>query len=156
VLEQEVPINRLDSGTKAAIKRLHSLNYSAHEGMQEGEEDAVSRHSACSTVITALQEYYARDLDRSIKFLWIGWLGICRKPFVEALRRDEPITLLILMHWAILLERPNADVWWADKAGVALITELSSALKETPQASMPTWLESIAWAREKVGLSADF
>ena len=56
-----------------------------------------------------------------------GWLMNLDERFVAALQRAEPVPMLMLMHWAILVGR-YSSLWWMFKSSDSLIFELSQKL----------------------------
>ena len=146
-INQDVPVHLLDAGTKAAVARLHALNDGHH---RDGPEAAV--HESYQTKILHLEGCFARDIEASVKGSCLAWVGLTRGDFAEKFRRAEPLALIIMMHWGVLVENLGREAWWANQAGRNLVMELSGELQRLRFDSLPVWQESISWARQQVGL----
>ncbi|KAI1487112.1 hypothetical protein F5X96DRAFT_174561 [Biscogniauxia mediterranea] len=75
----------------------------------------------------------------------------------------DPLALLILMHWAVLLDRLGGEYWWARDLGRRLVEGASGALLPVVGCGRKggwewewewerDWVESVAWVRGRVGL----
>ncbi|PNS14403.1 Transcriptional activator protein UGA3 [Sphaceloma murrayae] len=88
-----------------------------------------------------------RALDEEIGFCvallaWAGW------PFVEDVKDDDPSALLILMHWATMLNHMKL-MWWAQFISVRVVDEASRKLKGRRDGE---WIVAAHWCRATVGL----
>lgn len=67
------------------------------------------------------------------------------------------MALLILIHWAVLLESLN-DLWWAKNAGKRLVEDVVVVLEKVAFSSgarrLPGWAEAVGWARWEAGVRA--
>ena len=156
-LHQNVPVESLDEETKAAIARLHTLNDSVHHneaGCEIGIAGSrkVSLHESYQNSILHLEGCFARDIDGTVKGSCLTWLGLAGQHFAAAFRRSDPITLVMMMYWGVLLENLGKEAWWATQVGRNLIQELSDELQQLQFASLPVWQECIIWARQQAGL----
>ncbi|KIX01520.1 uncharacterized protein Z518_09246 [Rhinocladiella mackenziei CBS 650.93] len=81
----------------------------------------------------------------------IGWLAMAGKDFISCLRDGNSVSLLIFLHWAVLLDcLDDVDIfWWSRGSGKALVKNVSEIL----HLRGPEWVERTAWARTKVGLA---
>ena len=79
----------------------------------------------------------------------MSWLILVDKDFAESLKRREPFSLLILMHWAVLLHGLDGDVWWIRHTGRDLVAELSLELRD----SDPRWEIAKVWPQQKVAVA---
>ena len=72
--------------------------------------------------------------------------------FVDACRVREPLALIILMHWGLLMDRLSYQQWWADRVGKGVVIEAADILarSETRMAEIPEYHESIAWANDQL------
>lgn len=68
------------------------------------------------------------------------WLTKIEHAFVEAIASRRPVSLLITLHWAILLDKLGTGRWWARAAGQLLATELSRLLLDL----RPEWKDAIS------------
>jgi len=147
------PESTLDDSTKAAMRRLYSLNdgmYGAG-GSAEGEKE----HARYKTAIDKLEVHFARDAEGIYKGLWLAWPAMVPKPFGAAIQRSDPMALLIVMHWGVMLDRlkTDEDAWWARTSGQDLLRELWAELQGSEQALLPEWKEAFGWLEETTGFS---
>jgi hypothetical protein len=62
------------------------------------------------------------------------------------------MALLILMHWAVLLDKLEGRFWWAGPTGKLLVIEISNALTQSLMIDEPECKTGIIWARQQTGL----
>jgi len=151
------PLHLLDEGTKSAMARLRRLNDQAHPDSVSGDQDggyadilSQEPHTAYRSAIKYLEDIYARDMDGKIKAACIAWPGFSGPYFMTAIRRSEPLALLILMHWAVLMHRLGRDTWWAE--GQDLVDEITAMFRSSQLSPSDELKASINWAREQSDL----
>ncbi|TGJ86562.1 hypothetical protein E0Z10_g2141 [Xylaria hypoxylon] len=89
-----------------------------------------------------------RAILRAFCFVFPGGAG---PDFVAAVKASDPMALLILMHWTVLVERAGNEFWWAKDLGTRLAIgiwkamQLSRPRSCSPVLLTPEWGESIAW-----------
>ncbi|KAI5919617.1 hypothetical protein F4810DRAFT_686272 [Camillea tinctor] len=112
--------------------------------------------------LTFLTRCYAEDARGVFGGFSAAFPSACGAGFAAAIQRPDPLALLILMHWAVLLERMGGEYWWARDLGQRVVEGATGALV----VSMGTegeggggrgeweadWVESVAWVRGRVGL----
>jgi hypothetical protein len=64
------------------------------------------------------------------------------------LRCRDPLALLILMYWGVLLHELHGRLWWAHNSGSSLVLELLAQLKPC----RPDWEDIILWPKQRIGL----
>ncbi|KAL8790231.1 MAG: hypothetical protein Q9195_006454 [Heterodermia aff. obscurata] len=77
--------------------------------------------------------------DRSLVFIWCA---IVPAEFVARLRERDPMALLVLAHWAVLLHSVSAQ-WWAGERGKLLVEAIYQELDEE-------WKAAAQWPMEIV------
>ena len=149
-LEVEEP-NNLDTDDKAAFMRLKTLSDYA----------SVSSSVAAGTyenAVVQLRVLWREDIKNNVRGIAIAFPSLAAQDFAIAVSKSEPMALLILMHWAIMLNKLDKvdKLWWAKSVGKDLVVEISDRLlkSEAEVATFPEFWESVAWARGKVGLPA--
>ena len=73
------------------------------------------------------------------------WLIVVQESYVTQLRKKEPMALIILAHYAVLLHTSNGQ-WWLEDRGIHLVHSIHQLLP-------PEWLSAIDWPREAVTTS---
>lgn len=134
----------LDSDTSTAFDRLALLNEDTMASVDEQQyqinKDLIDHLRQCYTL-------YASSKDPGEV---LAWLAAVDKEFVDTVRRRQPLALLILMHWGVLLGELDGRWWWAQNSGKSLVLELL-------RISLPTdadarWTEVLSWPQRKIGL----
>lgn len=167
----------LNPDALAALARLSHLNDIYHSSPYQGAtpsdelsvatspsfSDAVSTISTTSAgpweaVIGLLRHCYAeeqRDILRGFCFVFPGGAG---PDFTAAIKAFDPMALLILMHWAVLIDRVGDEFWWTKKLGMRLAIGIWKAMQifghksTSPALLAPEWGESISWVCTQLGL----
>lgn len=138
----DVDYSKLDMDTDAALSRLAALN-------DEIEPSVNPEHRRIyKGAIWVLRQCFARFANNKDPGSVLAWLAAVDKEFVHFLRRRETFPLLILIHWAVLLDKLDGLMWWAQNSGKALAAELLSVL---PPGNL-VWEEVRAWPKQKLGL----
>ena len=150
----QLPINELEPDLRTSLDRLIRLNEQAHgtdhhTGNSKASVDAISRHAACRKAIFFLEEGFAKCREPDYRGYCLAWSFQSGKEFISALREKETVPLLILMHWAVLVEMISYDIWWAKDVGKDLVKDLSNVIDYQGNDDMSA---GVAWARQKVGL----
>lgn len=164
--------------TRIALTRLEKLNELYHSSLYHGttpassdelsivttpQSDTISTTSTTplvpwGSVIGLLKHCFAeeqRALLRGFCFVFPGGAGLA---FAAAIKESDPMVLLILMHWSVLLERAGDEFWWAKDLGKRLAIGSWRAMQLFPPKSpspailTPEWGESIAWVSEQLRL----
>ncbi|KAJ5793376.1 uncharacterized protein N7503_009354 [Penicillium pulvis] len=132
----------LDSVTETALDRLALLNDETLSSIDTDQyrinKDVIAHLHHCFTM-------YSNDGGPANA---LAWLAAVDKGFVDNVRRRQPLALLILMHWGVLLWELDGQWWWARNSGRALVSELLLIL----QPGNSRWADSLAWPRRKIGL----
>ncbi|KAJ5087081.1 hypothetical protein NUU61_008388 [Penicillium alfredii] len=132
----------LDDETRAALDRLVTLN---DETLATIDTD---QHRINKDVLASLRHCYARFINSPDPANVLAWLAAVDKEFVDNVARRQPLALLILMHWGVLLGELDGHWWWARNSGRALISELLQAL----QPGDLRWSNALSWPQRKMGL----
>lgn len=138
----DVDCTKLDQKADAAISRLMRLN---DESVTDANAD---QHRINKDAISILHKCFCRYTNNGDPGSVLAWLAAVDKEFVHRLRSRRPFPLLILMHWAVLLDHLDGQVWWARNSGKALVSEL---LPVVPPGDL-SWEEARLWPKQKLGL----
>ena len=155
-IKQPVPRELLDEGTTTALSRLHGLNEWLH-GCDRGQEPPAgtpekARFSAYMSSVLFLEESFARDIDGTVKGQCASWLALSYPEFKIAFRQAEPMALLIIAFWAVLVNDMGKEAWYARDAGKDLVVVITNELRNSPFMAGPGTWESLNWARQRVDL----
>lgn len=132
----------LDDETQTALGRLATLN---EEALASIDTD---QYRINKDVISHLRYCFAMYTNEGGPGNVLAWLAAVDKEFVDNVRRRQPLALLVLMHWGVLLGELDGQWWWARNSGRALVSELLHIL----QPGNARWSESLAWPQRKMGL----
>ncbi|KAA8649596.1 hypothetical protein EYZ11_005954 [Aspergillus tanneri] len=117
-----VPFGTLDPDAEASFEQLTVLNDTLLAGTD------TEQHGIMKEAINHLYRCFRRFAHSQDAASVLSWLTTTDKQFVHALRCRQPISFLVLLHWAVLLHGIDGMMWWAKNSGVALGSELLSAL----------------------------
>ncbi|KAI0969572.1 hypothetical protein F4678DRAFT_439248 [Xylaria arbuscula] len=163
---------------RAAFARLNDLNElyhsSRYQGATPGSSDELSvvttphsdTISTTSTIPAApwraaiglLQLCFAeeqRAILRGFCFVFPGGAG---PDFTAAIKANDHMALLILMHWTVLIGRAGFEFWWAKDLGKRLAIGIWKAMQLFPPTSpspaifTPEWGESMSWVCGHLGI----
>ncbi|CAG8284397.1 unnamed protein product [Penicillium salamii] len=132
----------LDNETQVALDRLGTLN---DESLASIDPD---QHQINKEAIIHLRHFSMRIANVVDAANVLAWLAMVDKEFVDNVRRRQPLALLILMHWGVLLGELDGQHWWARDSGRALVSELLTTL----QPADAQWAKAVAWPRNKMAL----
>lgn len=132
----------LDSDASAAFDRLTMLNEETVASM-----DAQQYHIN-KDVIDNLRNCYTLYAGTQDPGEVLAWLAAVDKEFVDNVRRRQPLALLILMHWGVLLGELDGRWWWASNSGKSLVLELLRVLLPADA----RWTEFLSWPQRRMGL----
>ncbi|CAG8076549.1 unnamed protein product [Penicillium nalgiovense] len=132
----------LDSDTRAALDRLGTLNDETLAGIYPDQ------HQVNKNAIVYMRHFSTRVADSVDPANVLAWLAMIDKEFVDNVRRRQPLALLILMHWGVLLGELDGQHWWARDSGRALVSELLDTLHPEDI----EWANAVAWPQKKMGL----
>lgn len=132
----------LDYETGTALDRLARLN---DETLASIDTD---QYRINKDVIAHLRHCFTLFASSSDPANVLAWLAVVDKEFVDNVRRRQPLALLILMHWGVLLGELDGTWWWARNSGRSLVSELLYVLCPGDM----RWADSLSWAERKLGL----
>ncbi|KAE8312711.1 hypothetical protein BDV41DRAFT_538592 [Aspergillus transmontanensis] len=107
----------LDSETEEAFSRLTAINNQKNSTLPEA-------HRITDEAIDLLRRCFCRYSTMKDPGSVVTWLAVVNRRFVDMLRGLEPLSLLILGHWGVLLGQLDGKIWWASNSGRALVTDI--------------------------------
>lgn len=134
--------NNLDPSTDAALGRLATLNDDSVASVD------TEQHRINKSAISILRLCFCRFVDNGDAGSVLAWLAAVDKEFVHCLRCRKSFPMMILMHWGVLLDQLDGQIWWARNSGKALVSELLTVL---PHGDF-RWEEARLWPKQKLGL----
>ena len=153
-----------DSSTITAIERLHLVNENPKTpktpilaGSVHNEAQSISMIN--KNAIFFLEKCFAKILEGSQSSnetpegMWgqrgviLAWLGLVGPEFVAHISAGDSMSLLIILHWGVLLDYLNT-FWWSRNSGKLLVEEIAGML----HARGEEWKGRTRWARKRVGL----
>ncbi|KAM0504606.1 hypothetical protein D7B24_008700 [Verticillium nonalfalfae] len=174
LLRLPASIDACDAATRAPLARLYAVNDALHEPAAyypdsqkparaallhaellhaEQQQPPLSRHEMYRRAVFHLGACFAEDATGLLPGYCASFPSLAGPGFAAAVGGGEPMALLVVMHWGVLLHRMGLRCWWAAGVGACLVAELSEALPETELAFLPAAQEGMAWARGEVGLA---
>jgi hypothetical protein len=113
------------------------------------EIQAISYHAACRRAIFYLEQNFAKCRDTNTRSYCLGWPLQAGNDYLAAVVDHEPVALLIMMMWGVLIEQTSYGLWWAEGIGSRLVEDLSSLVDGDANERLKA---GIKWARLQVGL----
>ncbi|KAL4926413.1 Zn(II)2Cys6 transcription factor [Aspergillus undulatus] len=129
----------LDPETAAALDKLASLT---------DETASPEQHSMFKEAVQLLRQCYTRFANTRDIASILAWLAAADKELIYAFRCRQPLAMLILMYWGVLLHELHSGLWWARNAGSALVLDLLPEL----QPYRLRWESVLLWPKQKIGL----
>ena len=127
-------IGPLPVSLRDAIQRLSAWN---------DQHTLGTRRELYAEIIQKLESFYGAfsivTSDRSLVFIWCA---IVSAEFVAGLRERDPMALLVLAHWAVLLHSVSAQ-WWAGERGKLLVEAIYHELDDE-------WRAAAQWSMDIV------
>ncbi|KAL4880608.1 hypothetical protein BJY04DRAFT_72035 [Aspergillus karnatakaensis] len=128
----------LDADAEAALNDLSTLA----DDVTDVDQQGMLKES-----IKMLRNCFARYTKMRDVASPLAWLAVANKDFFHALRCRQPMVLLVLMHWGVLLHELNGKVWWAKDSGAALVLDLLAEL----QPYHSRWEAVLLWPKQRIG-----
>ncbi|PLB42189.1 Zn(II)2Cys6 transcription factor domain-containing protein [Aspergillus candidus] len=138
----DIETSELDPETNTALDELTSL------GREMASTMSVEHQHIFQGAIDVLRNCFSRYSAAKDSTPVVAWLAEVDKEFFCTLRRREPLALLILMHWAVLLGELDGKMWWAKNSAPALVSEILEALRSSGIQWKGPWL----WPKKRLGL----
>ncbi|KAJ5809881.1 uncharacterized protein N7503_002099 [Penicillium pulvis] len=126
---QDLPFTALDTSIAEIMEKLSEMNdkriVETVREIQERQDQQIAFWEACKKALRLLQECFQRCVGPVYRGYALGWLNMAGEGYIQALKANDHISLLVLMVWGVLVQRLGHDVWWAQDFGVSLVYELS-------------------------------
>ncbi|OAP60896.1 hypothetical protein AYL99_05898 [Fonsecaea erecta] len=138
---ENLPRMPLDADCAAALSKLNTANerriIQTVGDSYERRVQQVAHFEACKKAIALLEECFAKCVshdDDDYQGYILGWLNMAGEEYVNAIRANDHVALLVLMYWGALVEKLGRRVWWARDFGRLLVEEISG---QTPSHTSP-------------------
>lgn len=148
-----LPTQELESELQEIFQGMSALNedmYGSGRTSPGSEVQAMSYHAASRRAMFYLEEDFAKCRTPDTRAYCLGWPLRAGNDYISAVMDREPLALLIMMVWGVLIEQVSHDLWWAEAIGTSLVRDLSSLI-ETDNAKVNA---GVLWAKSQVGLLA--
>ena len=114
-----------------------------------------SRHSAGRSQLK--HALYQKAIERlclcftadSVKGFCLSFPKYCGPEFTAAVKQEDPMALILLEYWAVLLHRLKSDYWWIRSVGREIIVEISCKLSKTILWDEPEVADAVCWPLEQ-------
>ncbi|KAK8080639.1 hypothetical protein PG997_008457 [Apiospora hydei] len=131
---QQPKLKMMGMGAPASLQPAADNNYMQTQADVDVSFDYYQR------VIAHLERFYAEDARDAVRCFLLAYPTLARRDMeaasAEAAARGsggftpwEPLELLLLAHWALLLHRTGRLFWWVGSSGRDLVTACSNALE---------------------------
>ncbi|KAI9832806.1 MAG: hypothetical protein M1819_004026 [Sarea resinae] len=109
--------------------------------LSEPEPTRAVYRVASHGLIKAFQASMLNPDHQSVVFLWLVFID---RPYIELLRAREPMALVILAHYSVVIHG-SKDIFWSQDLGFRLVEAVYAKLP-------PDWRHLISWPLRTVGL----
>ncbi|RVX69288.1 hypothetical protein B0A52_06881 [Exophiala mesophila] len=144
---EDLPRTMVDGPTRTALGHLSDFNdkkiVAARDKPGEYNISQIAHWETCKKAISMLTECFEKCVDDLSRGYALGWLNFAGEDYIKALKDEDSAALLALMFWGVLVDKLGHQVWWAEKFGSLLVSEVSNRVlavnddKETQ--SMISW-----------------
>ena len=149
----DLPCQKLEPAVQLALRNIveanEELNGAARTNSTKTELEAMTCHAACRKAIFFLEEDFKKSRDPHTRAYALGWPLRAGPDYVSAITQREPVTLLVLLAWGVLLEQISHDIWWMDSFGKRLIEHVSDVIDISTNDRLS---EGVRWARKEIDL----
>ncbi|KAI1407239.1 hypothetical protein F5Y13DRAFT_175374 [Hypoxylon sp. FL1857] len=151
----------IDPDSRFALARLHAINdqrnRAASESVSSDEEGdgviLVRDHELYHMSIEGLEMCFAEEARGLLRGFSTAFPGLAGKPFASLISRSDPFSLLIVMHWAVLLSQLDKNIWWAQSIAEELAIEIAGLLRTHHPILALEWAEPMSWVFNRLGVS---
>ncbi|KAI0139050.1 hypothetical protein F4776DRAFT_48804 [Hypoxylon sp. NC0597] len=152
----------IDPDSRFALARLHAINDQRNKDTSEsassdGEEAdgvlLVRDHELYHMSIEGLEMCFAEEARGVLRGFSTAFPGLAGKPFTSLVSRSDPFALLIVMHWAALLNQLDKSIWWAQSVSEDLAMEIAGILRTRHPDLALEWAEPMEWVLNRLALS---
>lgn len=145
----EFELEHLESGTKAVFQSLDEENQRCYQNASP------KLYETNRAGIDLLRRCFAAQPDKPghTGFMWPPLLD---RDFLQVLDANDPVALLAVMHWGVLVHHIRNERWWVGPAGKSLVSEISYLLfarKLKSKVDEERRARLLAWPRRQVGLA---
>ncbi|KAK4693627.1 hypothetical protein P7C71_g3808, partial [Lecanoromycetidae sp. Uapishka_2] len=148
----DLPAKPLESSLILAFAKLNSTNEEVHNPALDQSRIAklqtIAIHATCQKAIVHLEDFFSKCEEPAYRGYALAWLNMTGKDYVAAVQDADPVALLILAYWGVLVKKCGDGIWWAQSIGRNLVEELTDVMPANDLALEPC----ISWARGQVGL----
>ncbi|KAI0173567.1 hypothetical protein GGR52DRAFT_543546 [Hypoxylon sp. FL1284] len=151
----------IDADARAAFARLRMLidqQYKTSPRQVERHADdhrpsalAVNEHEFYELAVHYLEICYAEEAKGLLRGFCTTFPSMMGKTFISYIHKRDPFALLLLEHWAVLLDGIDPEFWWMTSIGGRLAQEIAQVLRsEHPDLALE-WNDAISWPLIRLG-----
>lgn len=143
--------NWIDEDAENAFEQMKFLN-------ENGPESEVFSRNDYRIAALQLRQCFREEMRGRVKGSALAFPPLGGAPFAASVRNSEPMGLLMLAFWGVMLEKLDRvdKAWWARDVGRSLVEEISSRLLDDRSVigTMTEFWDCVDWTRRRVGLPA--
>lgn len=150
-------LSLLDSETTAALDRLSTISHQIKlPATDDGDPRFAGDSQLYQVAIAHIKYSFAEEIRDVVKNYCWTIASVNDPEFFDAVRNLEPMALLIIMYFGVLLDvmekKGNAMTWWLQGQGKEIVGELPQILNGSSVAQLPDVQDAMFWAKRKVGI----
>ena len=152
-----VPAIIFDPSTQKALDLLVSVCGQLGESTAQDKTRgavAVQQQFVYTKATDHIRRCFVEQERAYYRAFWISLVDFVPIEYFDAVKRGEPLALLVFLYVGVLVQRSAADpcLWWIASSGQGIVAEVCEMLQQSLLASRPDARLVISWAREQVGL----
>ncbi|KAF2671604.1 hypothetical protein BT63DRAFT_422145 [Microthyrium microscopicum] len=101
-------------------------------------------------VTSTLKFAFAEDGRGVINGACLGFSGMVGAEYLAVLDKGEPLALLMLSYWGVLMHRLASKYWWTRGIGKSVVYECSDLIMQSSLSLVPAVQDGIAWTKNQV------
>lgn len=129
---EALPMQKLEPELQQALQGMAHLNDELNGHVDPWTSGCHSPrpryYEANCYALSYLQKNFARCGSPDTRSYCFGWLLQAGEGYATALADKEPVALLALMYWGVLLEQISYGFWWAEGVGRQLVHDISNTV----------------------------
>ena len=150
---ETLPVTKVEPELELALQSIAGLNDEMYGATGSPnvlpDEIATAHHAANKRALYYLRAEFQRCNNPDTRAYALGWPLRAGPAYTAGIASHEPIALVILMFWAVLMHELGHKVWWMEGVGSRLVADLSVTIDPSLYDRLN---DVIAWAHSQVGL----
>ncbi|OAQ71439.1 hypothetical protein VFPPC_03739 [Pochonia chlamydosporia 170] len=146
-----LPLDHLREEDRYGLSLLDSIKDAIFFGDANESEDTIITRDTYDGSMKRMRLCYSHDLHHVAQGFCMSFPKYSGSDLAKAAKAHDPMALLLIMYWGVLLHRLAADVWWIGPLGQQLVQEGAEIVSRSKLVHVPATLEAVMWTRLQTG-----